>query len=302
MNLLDKAHLQLMDYNWNDYFIYDESSPTCLMWKDEFRKSKGSSVTRRKSMIVGGFKQKTFAIVMFNKLPRSIAKIIWVMHNGAIPIGYSVFFKDDDLTNCKLSNLFIKETGIDLPEKYCKNIRDYLVYDTNSPSFLTWKKRSSVGSKIKAGDVAGSLDIQDDYWKLHALGYSYKVHRVIWYLHHGKIPEKYTIDHIDRNRQNNNISNLRCVPSSINGKNRTINENNKTGINGIAYSEFYNHRGTLIKRYVVCLTANRKRYSKSFSIIKYGNEIAWDKAIEYKMQLVKMFTEMNVGFTEDHGT
>lgn len=37
------------------------------------------------------------------------------------------------------------------------------------------------------------------------------VHRVIWFMHHGIIPDGMEIDHIDRDKLNNSIENLRLV-------------------------------------------------------------------------------------------
>ena len=44
------------------------------------------------------------------------------------------------------------------------------------------------------------------------------VHRVVWIMHHGVVPQ--TIDHINRDRTDNRIENLRDVSMSINHMNR----------------------------------------------------------------------------------
>ena len=36
----------------------------------------------------------------------------------------------------------------------------------------------------------------------------FKLHRLIYQVHYGIIPDKMQVDHIDNNRQNNNIENL----------------------------------------------------------------------------------------------
>lgn len=305
LSLLDKAHARLftlLDFI-KDTFVYDESSPTCLKWKSEYRKGQGDSKVRRVSTVAGGLSpDKERNVITIDKVPYSVSKVIWVMHNGEIPKGFTVFHRDSDCLNTKLSNLYIRETNLVLDEKYSEKIKEFLKYDETSPSFLRWIKKSALGSSVTAGDVAGSLDNLDGYWKLHALGNHYKVARVIWFLHFGKIPEGFYVDHIDRNRANNNINNLRLVPPVINGRNRTKNSNNSTGENGITYGEFFNKSGTLIRRYVVTLKCGSKKYHRSFSLEKYGDKLAWELAVQAKQGIVEELKASGAGFTDDHGT
>jgi hypothetical protein len=44
------------------------------------------------------------------------------------------------------------------------------------------------------------------------------LHKVVWLAFFGKIPRGYEIDHIDRNRGNNRIDNLRIIPIIANRK------------------------------------------------------------------------------------
>jgi hypothetical protein len=46
------------------------------------------------------------------------------------------------------------------------------------------------------------------------------IHKLMFIHHHSCIPSDYEIDHIDRNKSNNSIQNLRCVTVSENRKNR----------------------------------------------------------------------------------
>ena len=48
----------------------------------------------------------------------------------------------------------------------------------------------------------------------------YLIHRIIYEAHKGKIPDNLVVDHIDRNPENNAITNLRIVPRSINNMNK----------------------------------------------------------------------------------
>lgn len=45
------------------------------------------------------------------------------------------------------------------------------------------------------------------------------VHRLVWETFNGEIPDGYEIDHIDGNKQNNALSNLRCVTHTENMNN-----------------------------------------------------------------------------------
>jgi len=286
----------------NDIWVYDETSPTFLRWKHKRVGRNGKLVERANNGVAGCISKYNLLAVNYEKSLYSIPRVVWVMFNGPMPYDKITMFKDGDSTNAKIDNLLHTDNKVELDEKYSQRLHEFLYYDENSPSFLRWKVKSSRGSTMKAGDVAGSLDDTDGYWKLHALGDHYKVHRVIWFLHYGKIPKGYHIDHINRDRADNRISNLRAVPQTINGKNRSKNSNNTTGVNGIAYGEFFNHRGTLIRRYVVTLRCNDVKFHRSFSLNKYGEKKAWELALAAKEEIVKQLKESGAGFTDDHGT
>ena len=69
----------------------------------------------------------------------------------------------------------------------------------------------------------------------------------------------YEIDHIDGNRLNNKIENLRKCSKSDNESNKTVYKNNKLGIKNI--NEFR-------KGYRFQLTKNKIRYEKTFKTIE----------------------------------
>lgn len=65
-----------------------------------------------------------------------------------------------------------------------------------------------------------------NYWLDKSSGYyrnaqikPHSLHRQVWIYHNGDIPQGYVIDHIDRNRNNNQIENLRLTTQSENSKN-----------------------------------------------------------------------------------
>lgn len=94
---------------------------------------------------------------------------------------------------------------------------------------LFWK--INVGNK-KIGNKAGTKTALG-YIKVTYLKKSYLVHRIIFAIQNGFMPE--FIDHVDGNPSNNLISNLREATKKQNGYNRKLNLNNKSGIKGIAW-------------------------------------------------------------------
>jgi HNH endonuclease len=286
----------------NDLFIYDETSLTCIKWK-HMRKGQGDKlVPRLNEGRAGGINKEGFLCLNYNGTNYSIPKIIWVMHNGAIPDNFSIKHLDGNRLNTQISNLVLKKDTLDIPEKYCEELKQFVKYDESSPSCLRWIEKSSRNSKVSEGDVAGSFDISDNYWKLHAFGSTYKVHRVIWFLHNGKIPIGLWIDHINGQRNDNRISNLRIVEPEFNGRNRTKNKNNSTGHSMISYYEGFNPRGTLIRRYTVCVRYNGKAKVQGFSCVKYGDKKALELAIACRDKLIQEVNSKGAGYTDRHGT
>jgi hypothetical protein len=111
---------------------------------------------------------------------------------------------------------------------------------------LYWK--TSRG-KSKAGKVAGKINSKG----YHAVGVNkklYLAHRLIYLYHHGILP-KY-IDHVDGNKLNNTIENLRECTLAQNSANSKAQKNNTSGAKGV----FWIKR---IKSWQVSLSVNGKR-------------------------------------------
>lgn len=110
---------------------------------------------------------------------------------------------------------------------------------------FTWK--NPISTKYRKGDVAGSLRV-DGYVQLKLSGKPYLAHRLAWLYVHGSIPAY--IDHINQNRSDNRLENLREASKSQNGANRERCKNNATGYKGVIKKK---------SRYVAALTHNKKR-------------------------------------------
>lgn len=65
------------------------------------------------------------------------------------------------------------------------------------------------------------------------LGKSIKAHRVLWLLSSGEWPNE-DIDHINGDRSDNRLVNLRVVSRSENSKNQRIRSDNRSGVTGVS--------------------------------------------------------------------
>ena len=64
----------------------------------------------------------------------------------------------------------------------------------------------------------------------------YYAHRLAWKMVHGSDPE-YTIDHIDGDRSNNSIGNLRDIPKRMQHRNEGKQKNNTSGFTGVVWDK-----------------------------------------------------------------
>lgn len=79
--------------------------------------------------------------------------------------------------------------------------------------------------------LAGALDSKG-YRQIRVAGRLFLAHRLAWFLHYGVWPSAH-LDHIDRNPQNNRISNLREVSHRQNHYNRKVSALNTSGHTGV---------------------------------------------------------------------
>jgi len=106
-----------------------------------------------------------------------------------------------------------------LPPEIVKHV----AYSEDSPSGLVWIDTSHVRNKVvKPGDVAGHWDTSSrpHNWSLTFKRKTYKCARVIWFCFHGQDPGSFIVDHMDRNRRNNKITNLRLHTYKDSAENR----------------------------------------------------------------------------------
>ena len=86
----------------------------------------------------------------------------------------------------------------------------------------------------RKGDRVGTPK-SDGYRLIGHKGKKYREHRVIYEMHYGPIPEGLDIDHINRDRADNRIENLRAVTRSQNIQNSSWKGTHKKGNKWRAY-------------------------------------------------------------------
>lgn len=132
-----------------------------------------------------------------------------------------------------------------------ETLRELFTYCPETGSLIRAK---TTGSRSVKGNVAGSPN-RDGYLRVRVKGEEFMVHRLVWKLVKGEdIPDGLYIDHIDRNRQNNRIENLRLATDLINQNNRKPDE-------GITYDS--REYPKLNKRWVATLRGKKLGYFAS---------------------------------------
>lgn len=161
----------------------------------------------------------------------------------------------------------------ELPSKeYLLSLFEYL------DGKLYWKNKPSTKVSVNIGDEAGSLN-KAGYYIIGIDSISYRTHRIIWKMFTGKDP--FEIDHINHDKTDNRIENLREVSHKENGKNQSKQKNNTSG-----YCNIRIRKDNVKKKYqVIFRNAN---YSKSFLTLEEAIQNRNEKYIEF-------------GFHENHG-
>ena len=91
---------------------------------------------------------------------------------------------------------------------------------------------------------------KDGYLVINIKAKNYRTHRVVWMYVHGSFPDG-DLDHINRDKKDNRIENLRIVTKSENRQNLDAQKNNKSGMKGVWF-----HKQN--KKWCASICINRK--------------------------------------------
>jgi len=123
---------------------------------------------------------------------------------------------------------------------------------------------------------------RDGYYNLCVKQKRYLAHRAAWIIVNGLIPEGMQIDHIDHDRGNNRLNNLRLVTVLGNKKNESRRKDNKSGVTGVCWND-------RAKKWQAYYYRNRKLISLGYYENKEHAAAARAAANE------------NAGFHQNHG-
>ena len=118
-----------------------------------------------------------------------------------------------------------KEERVGVDQRY---IKSHFEYDNGR---MIRKKGDSPGAKV--GHWEWSIN-RDGYRKIKIKQATFEVHRLVWVMHNGYIPVGLQIDHINRDRLDNRIENLRLVTHRQNAEN---NCRNMSGVPGVHWNK-----------------------------------------------------------------
>lgn len=129
------------------------------------------------------------------------------------------------LTLTKLAEIL---TDSDVRNLESEALRELYDYNPDTGNFFHKAKRRGVSNLDKP---VGTVD--NDYSRIRVNNKLQRAHRMAWMYENGPIEEGNIIDHIDHNKLNNALENLRSITKAENSKNLSMPKNNTSGTAGV---------------------------------------------------------------------
>lgn len=162
---------------------------------------------------------------------------------------------------------------------------------SSTPEYKAWKriKGRVCNPKERSYSTYSKLGMEE-LWKT-----SFEA----FFLEIGEVPKgdcRYSVDRID-----NNIGyftgNVRWATDAEQAKNKSRYSSNKSGVNGVYFANGSGGRSYYAATYYL----DGRQKTKYFSVKKYGEELAFFMACEYREQQINLLNLQGAGYTEGHG-
>lgn len=119
-------------------------------------------------------------------------------------------------------------------------LRQRLRYEPETGK-LFWRESAAFPKQCNtrlSGVEAGAM-AKDGYLRVGINKKNYLAHRAIWAIYHNNWPDS-DIDHIDGDKSNNRICNLRIVSKTENSRNSSLRIDNNSGVTGVYWDRLRN--------------------------------------------------------------
>jgi len=178
--------------------------------------------------------------------------------------------------------------------------KKHVYYSPESPTGLRWLNDRSNGRnwiRRKAKSIAGSTTPSScGYYTICFEGKTLLCHRVVWSIVNGPLSSSDFIDHIDGNKYNNCIENLRVVSRTVNNRNAKKRHDNTSGVTGVSLLTNGNYR-----YWMASWKEGGKQVSKLFSINKLGDMEAFSLAQEARLAAIEGLNKEGAKYSKRHG-
>ena len=173
---------------------------------------------------------------------------------------------------------------------------EFLEYNPETGVFIRkWKDRKHFksdrswkrGNTVYAGTVAGYTR-DDKYQQITINGNIYLAHRLAWLLHYGEWPED-QIDHINNDRADNRIENLREATHAQNGRNKSSHKDSTSRYLGVSWNKNAN-------KWQADIRVDGKNYYLGLFVVAEDAARAYDAAAYEHFGIYA-----NLNFPEEYG-
>jgi hypothetical protein len=117
-----------------------------------------------------------------------------------------------------------------------EKLKSFINYDPNAGIFTRIGYLDRWNNFVVKNKVLSTLS-NEGYLIISIQGKRYKAHRLVFlYMFNTNISDDFEVDHIDGNRGNNKLDNLKLADRCINMKNKSLYSNNTTNVIGVCKS------------------------------------------------------------------